>query len=466
MVIGERTEQKMKQYGNSARFRLLKWLHPVMMTISLLVCWLLYYVPVNGIQMPAVGHAGLMIVFLLVLYCLEKTYSALAVGLVHASELIYSQSLANLICDAFFYVAMSLYANCFLNVLPMMVLLGVQIALSIVWSVVANRIYYENYPPPHTAIVYQTEADLRRVLSIRFFAERFDVKKQIETSGEDEEKLYESLKDMQAVFIAGLPTVLRGNLAKYCVANGIKAYFIPELSEIIMAGAEHMSAFSEPVMKVQRTQSKTEYLAVKRVMDLMVSVIGLIVISPVMLITAAAIKLNDGGPVFYKQNRLTQNGKVFSILKFRSMNVNAEKDGVARLASENDSRITPIGKIIRATRIDELPQLINILRGDMSLVGPRPERPEIASEYEKTLPEFALRLQVKAGLTGVAQVYGRYNTEPYSKLQMDLMYINKISLRMDMKLLFATVKILFMKESTEGIQEGQRTAMAGKDKAA
>lgn len=145
-------------------------------------------------------------------------------------------------------------------------------------------------------------------------------------------------------------------------------------------------------------------------------------------------------------------------MKFRSMNVNAEKDGMARLASENDNRITPIGKIIRATRIDELPQLINILVGDMSLVGPRPERPEIAAEYEKILPEFALRLQVKAGLTGTAQVYGRYNTEPYSKLQMDLMYMNKMSLLTDIQLIFSTIKIVFMKESTAGIQAGNITA--------
>lgn len=216
--------------------------------------------------------------------------------------------------------------------------------------------------------------------------------------------------------------------------------------------------FSEPVMKVQRVQVKREYCIVKRLMDIVVSLTGLIVVSPIMAITALAIKLYDGGPAFYRQQRLTRNGRMFSILKFRSMNVNAEKDGMARLASENDNRITPIGKIIRATRIDELPQLINILVGDMSLVGPRPERPEIAAEYEKILPEYALRLQVKAGLTGTAQVYGRYNTEPYSKLQMDLMYMNKMSLLTDIQLIFSTIKIVFMKESTAGIQAGKITA--------
>ena len=145
--------------------------------------------------------------------------------------------------------------------------------------------------------------------------------------------------------------------------------------------------------------------------------------------------------------------------KLRSMIVDAEKGG-ARLAGEHDERITPVGRIIRAIRFDELPQLFNILRGDMSIVGPRPERPEIAEQYRKELPAFDLRLQVKAGLTGYAQIYGRYNTEPQDKLKMDLMYINHASLAEDIKLIFATVRILFMRESTSGVADGQTTASA------
>ena len=183
-----------------------------------------------------------------------------------------------------------------------------------------------------------------------------------------------------------------------------------------------------------------------------------------MLLTAIAIKIYDRGPVFYKQCRLTKDGKEFYVLKFRSMAVDAEQDGVARLSTgENDSRITPVGKVIRKTRIDELPQFINILKGEMSVVGPRPERPEIAREYEKELPEFSLRLQAKAGLTGYAQVYGKYNTSPYDKLQMDLMYLAKPSLWEDLRIMFATVKILFIPDSTEGIEEGQIIASLRED---
>ena len=162
----------------------------------------------------------------------------------------------------------------------------------------------------------------------------------------------------------------------------------------------------------------------------------------------------------YKQKRLTKNGKEFYVLKFRSMRQDAEKDGVARLSTgDADPRITPVGRVIRKLRIDELPQLFNILGGSMSIVGPRPERPEIAAQYAEELPEFNLRLQAKAGLTGYAQVYGKYNTTPYNKLQMDLMYIAHPSFFEDLRIIFATVKILFLPESTEGVAEGMETAM-------
>ncbi|MGN1118121.1 MAG: sugar transferase, partial [Acutalibacteraceae bacterium] len=164
-----------------------------------------------------------------------------------------------------------------------------------------------------------------------------------------------------------------------------------------------------------------------------------------------------------KQTRLTLNGREFKVLKFRSMRTDAEKDGVARLASEDDDRITPVGKIIRKFRIDEIPQIFNILGGSMSIVGPRPERPEIAAKYEKEMPEFALRLQVKAGLTGYAQTYGKYNTPPYDKVQMDLIYVATQSFMVDLKIILMTIKVLFMKESTEGVSDGSITAQQDAD---
>ena len=173
-----------------------------------------------------------------------------------------------------------------------------------------------------------------------------------------------------------------------------------------------------------------------------------------MLVTALAIKLEDGGPVFYKQRRVTRDGAQFDILKFRSMIVDAEKGGynLSMRAGERDPRITKVGHFIRATRIDELPQLLNILKGEMSIVGPRPERVENVEAYSREMPEWHYREKVKAGLTGYAQVYGKYNTSAYDKLRLDLMYIENYSLMLDIKLIFMTVRILFSKEATEGFE--------------
>ena len=192
-------------------------------------------------------------------------------------------------------------------------------------------------------------------------------------------------------------------------------------------------------------------------MDVTLSGVLLLVVSPFMLLTALAIKLEDGGPALFKQERVTVDGRPFWIYKFRSMIVDAEKYG-AQFSSKNDSRITKVGRFIRATRLDELPQLLNILKGDMSIVGPRPERQQYIEEFCKETPEFIYRLKVKAGLTGYAQIYGKYNTTPLDKLKLDLMYIETYSVLLDIRLIFLTLKIMFMKESTEGVEDGQNHA--------
>lgn len=446
------------QYGSSVRFRLLKWLNPLLMTAIFAVCWCVFYASDHAADVSVTANIVFVAAYMLLMMWLEKTYHALTVGLLRVTELVYSQTLSFLICNAIGYAVACLYLHELLSIWMFLVMTVVQFAVSVIWSFTANSIYYRIYPAPETVVVYRSDADFARIRGIRYFDEHFNVTKVIADPQMSGEELINELKGFRVIFVSGIESTLRNDIAKYCVTNDVCGYFVPRLGDLVMAGANYMSMFSEPIMKVSRATAKREYAMVKRAMDIVISFIGLVVAGPIMAVTAIAIKVNDGGPVFYRQKRLTRNGRVFSILKFRSMNVNAEKDGVARLASENDTRITPIGKFIRATRIDELPQLINILAGDMSIVGPRPERPEIAFEYLKGLPEFDLRLQVKAGLTGMAQVYGRYNTEPYSKLQMDLMYINQMSFATDIKLIFSTIKIIFLKESTAGIQTGNVTA--------
>ena len=226
---------------------------------------------------------------------------------------------------------------------------------------------------------------------------------------------------------------------------------------IILIGAGQNTMFDSPLLVTRVRGLKWEEAFIKRVIDIIISLILCIPTVIVTLIVAIADMIWDRGPIFYTQERLTQNGKTFRILKFRSMKVDSETDG-ARLAAKDDDRITKIGKILRATHLDELPQVFNILMGQMSVVGPRPERPEIAAQYEEEIPEFRFRLKVKAGLTGYAQVYGKYNTTPYDKLKLDLYYIQHYKVWTDIQLILMTFKIMFLKENTEGVEKEQKTA--------
>ena len=265
----------------------------------------------------------------------------------------------------------------------------------------------------------------------------------------------EELIKYDAVILNDVPAEIRNDLLKFCYGNRIRVYVAPKLSDILVRGARNVSLFDTPLLLVKGTGFSLTQRIVKRTFDIVLCLIALIPAAPIMLIVALAIKLEDKGPVFFRQQRLTRNGREFNILKFRSMIVNAEKETGAVLATENDPRITKVGRFIRASRLDELPQIFNILRGDMSIVGPRPERKRFTDEFCRELPEFAYRLKVKSGLTGYAQIYGKYNTNAYDKLRLDLMYIENYSLMLDIKLIILTIRILFSKGSTEGIDVAQ-----------
>lgn len=436
----------------------MRWLCCLVTVGLFILVWHFYYAESLNVGVLSLASILLYLMYALATVFLFHTYGAFNVGKVRVFEILYSFTLSSLIIAVFFYLIIVIIGQDFLSPWPIFLMFVLQFIWHAVWSLCSNRLYFRLHKPRVTAVIYRKEQDLDKLKEINYFSSRFDIQKYIRDP-ENAETLSRELEGMESIFVIGINPALRSVVTQYCVMNDIKGYFLPEINELIMSGARHMQMLSVPIMCVDRARPRFEYIAVKRLMDVCCALLAFIVVSPIMLVTAIAIKLYDGGPAFYKQVRLTQNGKKFEILKFRSMNINAEQDGVARLATQDDKRITPIGKIIRACRIDELPQLINILKGDMTIVGPRPERPEIAAEYEDKIPAFALRLQVKAGLTGLAQVYGRYNTDPMAKLQMDLMYINRMSLVEDFKLIFATIKILFMKDSTEGIQDSQRTAI-------
>ena len=449
-----------KSYQKTFAMRGMKVLYAVLRTTVFMACWLFFYA--KNIEYSHISRINLLVgcLYFIITALLDRVYKAFDVGTSRVSELVYSQSLTNIVAAGVFYLLFSIFRGKFINPLPLLLMLVYQLIGSLIWCKWANKIYFSLNQPKKTVVIYRQASDLYKLKEVNHFSSKFDVQKQIENPKEDLQRLLKEINDYEAIFISGISLKLRNGITKHCIEKDIPCYILPHVGDVVMASAKHMQMFSVPIMRVSRASPPIEFLITKRAFDVLASLAGIAIASPIMLLTALAIKAYDRGPVIYKQVRLTKNGKKFFVLKFRSMVVHAEKDGIACMATQNDCRITPVGKLIRATRMDELPQLFNVLKGEMSIVGPRPERPEIAQQYAKTMPAFSLRLQVKAGLTGLAQVYGKYNTPPYDKLKMDLLYINKMSVAEDLRLIFATIKILFMPESTEGVSEGQTTAMS------
>lgn len=322
--------------------------------------------------------------------------------------------------------------------------------INIFLTIVFTKIYSKWIPPYRMLMIYgDYENNLRFKIDRR--ADKYLVEEEIYI-GKEEALIKEKILKYDAVVLNDIPSEKRKDILKFCFEENVRVYFVPKITDIFVKGASELKLFDTPMFLCRNMQLSFEQRVVKRAMDIVLSVLLLIIASPFMIITWAAIKLEDGGSALYTQERCTINGKRFKVYKFRSMRMDAEKAGV-QLAQENDSRITKVGAFIRATRIDELPQLFNILKGDMSFVGPRPERPEFVEEYSKTVPEFSYRMKVKAGLTGYAQVYGKYNTTFLDKLKMDLLYIEKYSILLDIQIILTTVKVVFMKESTEGFTD-------------
>lgn len=438
--------------------RITKLFNVILITGVFAVCWLLYYAERTNSPYYAKGNYLIIALFALVYAVYGHIYDAFMVSIVRISELIYSQGLAAFLSDGILYIVCWLLTKHLPTVWPIVLTFLIQLVTAACWSGLVHKWYFKAFAAKRTAVVYDRHEGVEQLLKEYGLDKKFQVLRVI--SAEECFRLHEELlADMEAVFICGVHSHERNRILKYCVKNNISAYVIPRIGDVLMNSAKRMHMLHLPILLVNRYRPNIEYVVMKRFMDIAFSGLALILLSPILGVTAIAIKLTDRGPVFYKQCRLTKDGRKFEVIKFRSMRVDAEKDGVARLSTgEKDERITPVGRFIRKVRIDELPQLINILKGEMTIVGPRPERPEIAAQYEKELPEFALRLQAKAGLTGYAQVYGKYNTTPYDKLQMDLMYISKPSVLEDLRIIFATIKILFVPESTEGVKEGQMTA--------
>lgn len=436
-------------------YRVLVAVYPILMTIL----FVFFLMNINNVGIENSHIWILSLAYYFCLYVFFIIYYGNKIGVYRIVEIMYSNALSLLITNVIFGLFLVVLLQCINWGFYFVLLFIGQLVCSGIWTIVCNSIQMKIYGSHRILLISsdkKSAESLHKKLDNR--KNRFFIK-EIIYADSGIEKILDRCKEYGTIMIDDLNQDLRNSITNYCFENGKVMFMVPKIAEIIRKGAQTLHIIDTPLYVTKKYPLTIEQAIVKRTIDLILTGIATIIASPFMLVTALAIKLYDGGPALYKQKRLTKNGKEFYVYKFRSMIVDAEKNSGARLSSgENDDRITKVGKVIRAIRFDELPQLFNILKGDMSIVGPRPERPEIAEQYYEELPEFKYRLKVKAGLTGYAQVFGKYNTTPKDKLKLDLMYINNYSLYLDLKVIFYTVKILFMKESTEGIEEGKTTA--------
>lgn len=430
------------------------------MTSVFAYIWFQVYTGSDAIDQPFYHRGNFVLVGMYATLCIVffKLLGCFHVGYLRIYDTLFIQVAAVLCVNTFTYLQLCLTCRWRFteHIEPILVMTAIDIVISIIWALAARAIYTRFSPPRDLLLVYgeYRPDNLVRKLSSR--PDKYRVKEAISIDTHIE-VIQKKILEHGSVVLTDIPSQLRNDLLKFCFAQNIRCYCVPKISDIMVMGATRINLFDTSLLLMRNHGISIGQRFLKRTFDIAASLIALIVASPLMLLIALCIKLYDGGPAFFTQERLTQNGKVFRILKFRSMRVSKENDKYC-MTRKDDDRVTPVGKVLRNLHFDELPQLINILVGDMSIVGPRPECPELAAEYCEMIPEFHFRLKVKAGLTGYAQVYGKYNTTPYDKLKLDLTYIEKYNFLMDLQLIAMTFKILFQRENTEGIESWQTTA--------
>ena len=427
-------------------------LEVLILAVVYYIIWRKCYYPLGFPGYRGYGKYVLAGIYGLLSMFLFANFDGFKFGYLKRVDLFLSQMLAMFFVNFITYWQLGLIATFVLPLGPMLLLMAIDILVALLCTSLYSSLYHKLYTPKNMVMIYGTRESVSLKFKMETRKDKYHMTKLI-SAEEGLEKICQQLLDYDAVVINGVEGQLRNDILKFCYRKAIRTYISPKVSDIIVRGASEINLFDSPLLLVRGRALSYPQRIVKRAFDLVVCSVALLVASPFMLIIAAAIKLEDGGPVFFKQKRATYDGKTFDILKFRSMIVDAEKYGHSIPATEKDPRITKVGNVIRAIRFDELPQLLNIIKGDMSIVGPRPERVEHMEAYGLEVPEFDFRLKVKGGLTGYAQIYGKYNTSPYDKLRMDLMYVENYSFFNDLKLILMTLRILLKKESTEGFDK-------------
>ncbi len=393
---------------------------------------------------PSRTTAVTFVTFCVVEALLVAIYGGFTIGKVKSKPIVMQISIATIITD--FVTHMQL---CIMNVNEnlnshfiyesphlLILVMCIQVSLVILFTYLGHYVYFSINPPEKCCIITSSEDSLNNIVpKVKRYKKQYKIVHMIHYTSK---KLFDIINECDTIFIYDVPAQEKSFITEYCYAKSKNIYFNFEMDDVVMLGARTAMLDDKPMVSAVVRELTFEQRFVKRLMDILISLVGLIICGIPMLICAILIKAEDGGHVFFRQVRATKGGKLFKVYKFRTMK---EADSVNRSVTSDDDRITKIGKYLRKFRIDELPQLINILKGEMSVVGPRPEMIENVDKYTEELPEFKYRLRVKGGLTGYAQIAGKYNTSPKDKLVLDLMYIEKYSLWLDFKLIMQTVTV-------------------------
>lgn len=443
--------KSVKYIGKKLQKTIVLLLKIIVFLMIFLTFYLIFAIP--NIQMLRLSRTTAVTAFTYIVVGLAmlSAYGTYDIGKRKSKPIIYSLGLATVITDIVTYIQLSIMNTNAANNLTfklenlglLVIVIFLQIIEIVAMTYLGNYIFFKINDPEKCCVVTSSQQSLDScIYGIKKFKKQYSIEKILDYR---DKNLFSTLLDYDTVFLIDIPAKGRMELIEFCYRHMRNIYFNPEIFDIVEINSKHVVLDDVSFISAPVSELSLEQRVIKRCMDLLISIIAIVITSPIWIICALSIKSYDKGPVFFKQKRATKGGRVFEVYKFRTMRQNVENHSV----TSDDDRITPVGKVLRKFRIDELPQFLNILKGEMSVVGPRPEMLENVYEYTSELPEFEYRLRVKAGLTGYAQIAGKYNTSPKDKLVLDLMYIENYSLWKDIKLVFQTLIVFFKSDSTE-----------------
>ncbi len=450
----------------------------VMGLISLAVyaSLLLVFFGIMGINNWPLRHASrtsgiTLVTFVAMTFVMAMVYGGFEVGRKKNKPIISSMTLAVVVVDLVTYLQLQIM-NVNENNNDHLILFGkdfpylllcilLQFLVIILFVRIGNSTYFRMNPPRRCLLVL---ADAREEFATQRKIDRYQLQWHVEKVALfDDPHLIDLIRSSETVILSGLPAEDQMRILHQCYDLQKDVLCRAQLEDIMLSNARQVIVDDAAFLSMDYRKITILQRLIKRGMDILFSALVLLVLSPLMAVIALCIHFEDGGKVIFRQKRMSVNGRIFTICKFRTMSEAASSSKHQVSASADDARITKIGHFLRRTRLDELPQFWNILKGDMTLVGPRPEMLENVEKYKQQLPAFVYREKMKAGLTGYAQIEGRYNTTPEDKLMLDLMYIESFSIWLDIKLLFRTLTVFFKSDSTEGFAQSQDdAAKAGK----